>query len=244
MTTAELGKGLIVRLLHSLVQSLPTASGAGLVLIDSQHEWRLVAAVGAAEEWLRVQLECGCGPLAEAALKDEVKVLDPFDPEDYPGLVPPARAERPAALVVLPGAWAGEGRLATTLCLDAPPDAHVVTAMGEYEPLLAHALGLLEYCGDAEMRADQMLQMTQYRRVIEQAKGMVMTRRSVGADEAFARLADVSQRHNVRLRELAVALVEGVGGSPAEQPIDQGAQIRPSPEAVQAASRLWDDLGT
>jgi hypothetical protein len=164
VTTAELGKGLIVRLLRSLVQSLPTASGAGLVLIDAKGQWRLVAAVGAAEQWDDAQLACRCGPLFEAAILDEVKVLDPFDPDDYPNLTWSSSAGRPAALVVLPGAWAGEGRLATTLYLDAATDASVAATLGEYEPLLAHALGLLEYCGDAEMRADQMLQMTQHRR--------------------------------------------------------------------------------
>jgi len=121
----------------------------------------------------------------------------------------------PAALLILPGEWAGRGRLATRLHLDSPTGAEAISTLGSYEPLLAHALGLLEYCGDAETRADQMLQMMQSRRVIERAKGMVMTRRSVGGDEAFARLAEISQQRNVRLRERAVALVEGVGGAPA-----------------------------
>lgn len=242
MTTAELGKGLIVRLLRGLVAALPTASGAGLVLVDTRGEARQVAGVGAAEEWDAAQLACRCGHVTEAAAVDEVTLADPFDPGEFPGLVRPVGSRAPAALVALPGAWAGDGRLVTTLYLDEPPDAYALTTLGEYEPLLAHALGLLEYCGDAEIRADQMLQMMQYRRVIEQAKGMVMTRRSVGADEAFARLADVSQRHNVRLRELAVALVEGVGGAPAEQPAQPEAQVKATPEAVDAARRLWDDL--
>lgn len=68
-------------------------------------------------------------------------MLDPFDPDDYANLTWSSSAGRPAALVVLPGAWAGECRLATTLYLDAATDASVVTTLGEYEPLLAHALG-------------------------------------------------------------------------------------------------------
>ena len=242
VTTAELGKGLIVRLLRSLVHAVPEASGAGLVLVGERGEPRQVAGTGSAEEWDAAQLSCRCGPLTEAAMTDEVTLADPFVPRQYPALRAPGDIVPPAALLALPGAWAGDGRLVTTLYLDSPVDTHALSTLGVYEPLLAHALGLLEYCGDAETRADQMLQMMQYRRVIEQAKGMVMTRRSVGADDAFARLAEASQRRNVRLRELAVALVEGVGGAPAEQPAEPGEHIRATPEAVEAAQSLWDDL--
>lgn len=242
VTTAELGKGLIVRLLQSLVRAVPEATGAGLLLVGDAGHPRQVAGTGSAEEWDAAQLSCWCGPLTEAAVADEVRVADPFDPRRYGDLRAPTGVAVPAALLVLPGAWAGEGRLATTLYLDSPIDAHALSTLGVYEPLLAHALGLLEYCGDAETRADQMLAMMQYRRVIEQAKGMVMTRRSVGADDAFARLADVSQRHNIRLRELAVALVEGVGGAPAEQPSEPGGRIAATAEAVDAAKSLWDEL--
>ncbi len=242
VSTAELGKGLIARLLRSLVEALPDASGAGLVLVDDDGEARQVAGVGAAESWDAAQLECRCGPLALAVAGEDVQIVEPFDPADYRGLRQPRHTPAPAALIVIPGAWAGQGRLATTAYLDSSIDARTIATLGAYEPLLAHAFGLLEYCGDAETRADQMLAMMQYRRVIEQAKGMVMTRRSVGADEAFSHLAEISQRRNVRLRELAVALVEGVGGAPAEQPNEPGDRVRVSADAMDAAKRLWDDL--
>jgi hypothetical protein len=244
VTTAELGKGLIVRLLNSLVRSVPSVTGSGLVLLDDDGRRRQIGGVGAAEHWDAAQLDCRCGPLTEAVLSDEVRIVDPFQVDSYPSLAGSAPVAVPAALVVLPGPWAGEGRLATTLYLDTSPDGHALTTVGAYEPLLAHALGLLEYCNDAETRADQMLQMMQHRRVIEQAKGMVMTRRSVGAGEAFARLAEVSQHHNIRLRELAVALVEGVGGAPAEQPAEPTDRVQATPGAVDVAKRLWDDLSS
>lgn len=241
VTVAELGKGLIVRLLRSLTASVPGAIGAGLVLHEHQADPRHVAGVGAAEQWDAAQLGCRCGPLFEAAASDEVRMVDPFVVSEFDGLVAPEDAAATRAVVVVPGAWTAGARLSTTLYLDTSVTTQAVTTLGAYEPLLAQALGLLEYCGDAETRADQMLAMMQYRRVIEQAKGMVMTRRAVGADEAFALLAQVSQRRNVRLRELAVALVEGVGGAPAEQPAD-GRLVLPTAEAVEAAKRLWDDL--
>jgi transcriptional regulator with GAF, ATPase, and Fis domain len=48
------------------------------------------------------------------------------------------------------------------------------------------------------------------RAVIDQAKGMLMAIRRIGADDAFALLVDQSQRENVKLREVAERFVERV----------------------------------
>jgi AmiR/NasT family two-component response regulator len=47
------------------------------------------------------------------------------------------------------------------------------------------------------------------RAVIDQAKGILMARLDIDADEAFARLAKLSSRLNVKLRDLARLVVEG-----------------------------------
>jgi response regulator NasT len=46
------------------------------------------------------------------------------------------------------------------------------------------------------------------RALIEQAKGILMARHSIGSDEAFVRLRDHSQRNGTKLSEVAVAVVE------------------------------------
>lgn len=51
------------------------------------------------------------------------------------------------------------------------------------------------------------------RATIDQAKGIVMAGRGCSAEDAFAHLAAVSQRRNVKLRDVARALVEGVGAA-------------------------------
>jgi hypothetical protein len=93
-------------------------------------------------------------------------------------------------------------------------------------------------------RAEQMVQMVQYRRVIEQAKGLVMAVTGSDAAAAFATLARASQHFNVRLRNLAVALVELVGGSPAEGPDDPAAVVVPAERDRTAAARMWAALGS
>ena len=47
------------------------------------------------------------------------------------------------------------------------------------------------------------------RAVIDQAKGMIMARLGVNADDAFARLVGLSSRLNVKVRDLAALMVEG-----------------------------------
>ncbi|WP_329046420.1 GAF and ANTAR domain-containing protein [Amycolatopsis sp. NBC_01488] len=51
------------------------------------------------------------------------------------------------------------------------------------------------------------------RAVIDQAKGMLMAIRQIGADDAFALLVEQSQRENVKLREVAERFVERVVSS-------------------------------
>jgi hypothetical protein len=241
---AELGEGLLVRLLGGLVDAVPAAVGAGL-LVHGPQGTRQVAAVGAAEVWDGAQVSCRCGPVLEAAVADRVLVIDPFVLTRHPDLarsMPQVPSPTPAALVVVPGSWADDARLVTTLYLSNSPPPDDLDTLSRYEPLLAYALGLLDYCGQAESQAEQMLHMVQYRRVIEQAKGMVMTRRSVGADEAFALLIEHSQRTNTKLRLLAAALVETVGGGPVEHPTDPREHVSVSADARAAAKTLWDAI--
>lgn len=50
------------------------------------------------------------------------------------------------------------------------------------------------------------------RPTIEQAKGVLVTLRSATPEQAFAELRHASQMHNVKLRQLAGALVETAAG--------------------------------
>ncbi|MEU4805656.1 ANTAR domain-containing protein [Actinosynnema sp. NPDC023587] len=68
--------------------------------------------------------------------------------------------------------------------------------------------------------------------VIEQAKGVLMLARACTADEAFAALREVSQRTNVKLHDVAAALVTLTRPAP---PHDPSAVLRAVAAAVRAA---------
>ncbi|MFL6048664.1 MAG: ANTAR domain-containing protein, partial [Gaiellales bacterium] len=56
--------------------------------------------------------------------------------------------------------------------------------------------------------ARDMADAMRSRAVIEQAKGMLMADQRIDADQAFQRLTELSQRSNVKLRDIAQRLVD------------------------------------
>jgi hypothetical protein len=141
--------------------------------------------------------------------------------------------------VATPGEWGGELPVVLSVYLDAPVGPHALGEIDRWESLLTSALAVVEYCAGEEMRAEQMLQMIQYRRVVEQAKGMIMTATRHDAQTAFAVLSRASQHFNIRLRNLAVALVEHVGDGTAEHPDDPEAVIHTTPAERRVAAQVW-----
>ena len=200
------GAALLAHLLNALVQAVPGALGAALVLLPGEGRTtgtEVLAAVGAA-----VGAMVGDGP----------------------------------GWVTVPGQ--GEEPLAVALVLDREPVPADAGSAAAALPGLALAVGVLREWAGETARAEQMVHMVQYRRVIEQAKGLVMAATGSDAAAAFATLARASQHFNVRLRNLAVALVELVGGAPAEGPDDPAAVVVPGERDRSAAERMWAALAS
>ena len=63
----------------------------------------------------------------------------------------------------------------------------------------------------AELEVAQLREALQTRDVIGQAKGILMERRGISADEAFDTLRRASQSLNVKLRQVAETLVDRRG---------------------------------
>ena len=246
VTAREYGDELLRRLLEHLVDATG-ALGAGLSLTAASP--RSVAAVGLAAAVDAAQWKAGDGPLWDAVrgarrvvVPSEDDGTAPFDPRRHAALadlVPFEDLDAVRGLVVTPGEWSGEEPMVLSVYLDRPADAATVATADEYESMLGSALAVVEYCAGEELKAEQMLQMVQYRRVIEQAKGLVMG--SVGGDAgaAFTTLSRASQHFNIRLRNLAVALVEHVGRAPAEGPDDPAQVVTPSDHDRTVAGQVW-----
>jgi hypothetical protein len=266
MTIHEFGNELLTSLLTFTVEAVPGALGAGLNVAGDMTGGdgpclpgkddgspRSVAAVGVAAELDAAQWAHATGPLWEAFRTGQVVIQPtPDSPEGHEGGLGIAQLDGLSAgaagavkgAVFLAGEWGGDLPVVLSMYFDRIPDAKVLREIDRYEPLVTQALALVEYCSGEEQVAQQMLQMTQYRRVIEQAKGLVMGAAGGDANAAFATLARASQHFNIRLRNLAVALVEHVGQGSAEHPDDPDLVVRVSSSEREVAGRVWAALTT
>jgi hypothetical protein len=249
----EFGDQLLQRLLHHVMDSVPGTVGAGLSLVDGAGP-HSVSGVGVAAALDAMQWASGEGPLVDAVQSQTTEhrgalVLPGpeggFDLHRWPTLASawdPGGVAWPAGVVVATGAWGYEPSTVFSAYTDVVPDASLAAQLNRFEELLASALAVVEYCVGEERRAEQMLQMVQYRRVIEQAKGLVMAATSADAAAAFTTLARASQHFNIRLRNLAIALVEHVGGAPAEGPEDPAQIVVPTVTDRRTAAQVWAAL--
>lgn len=138
--------------------------------------------------------------------------------------------------VAVPGVWQADETVVLSCALRRPADAAIVTTLIGYEQLITAAL-MTSVAEDSSQIAD-MLAVLQSRGAIEQAKGVIMGSLRCDADTAWATLRRASHESNVKLRVLAVALVEHIGGAPAEQP-GAAVPIVPDDRARNAARLLW-----
>ena len=135
-----------------------------------------------------------------------------------------------------PGVWRADATVVLSAVLGEPADAATITTLIGYEQLVAAAM-MTDAAREGSQIAD-MLAVLQSRGAIEQAKGAIMGALRCDADTAWSMLRRASHDSNVKLRVLAVALVELIGGAPAEQSA-LGAPIVPDDAARRAAGLLW-----
>ncbi|WP_103338891.1 ANTAR domain-containing protein [Amycolatopsis sp. CA-126428] len=233
---------LLQALLERIAGELPRWLGAGLTVSRGERPLRVLAAVGVGEQVLPAQLAHG-GPAPVAHATGEPVVTDRlFGDERWPALTretvfdsgPAAAAIRGAA--ALPGFWDEDGAFVLSVTLDRRPGAETLDVLRRYAKLTEMTLVVAETATAGD--PDQMLDLLASRAAIEQAKGAIMAVRRCPPEEAWQTLRRTSQEFNVKVRELAVALVEHLGGRLPASP-DGLREIRPGAPAHHAAEQLW-----
>lgn len=220
MDQVKFGTELLSRLMDHLCSRLDGCEGAGLSVWP---DGTLLRAVGVAVELDAEQLSSGAGPLVDAS-RDERQVSGQVAGKH---------------VLAVPGSWGDGGPVVLTVYLSHAPTAEDLAAIEEIEPLVATAAAVVEFCAGEVLRADQMVRMVQHRRHIEQAKGLVMGARPCAPGKAFELLVHASQHANVKLRDVATALVLTVSGT-----LEDGAEdVTDPPDAAhEVAKRLWEAL--
>jgi hypothetical protein len=237
---------LLTELLERIAAEIPGCVGAALTTGYEGSRLSVLATHGIAERLDPAQLRHG-GPIPEAAATgDLVTTDDLFSDPRWPGLHRDALVEshpeladrwrRVRGAVALPGPWDDGGTLVLSAELDAPAGPEARAILARYEKLTADLLVVAEAAAAGD--SAQVLAMLASRAAIEQAKGAITALRRCSADEAWNTLRRTSQEFNVKVRDLAVALVEHLGQAPVEQP-DGTTPITPDHPARDAARQLW-----
>ena len=187
-------------------QAIPSSDATSITLIRNGKGYTAAYDGQLAMDADELQYERGYGPCLDAGLAGELFVVTDMRTEErWPDFAVHAadRGVRSSLSVPLPfqgGTIGALNNYATTA--DAFRTADV--ALGEEAAaFVAIAVGNAEASARASADVANMRQAMVSRSVIEQAKGILMERYKVTAEQAFTLLTHASQRSNVKLRDIA-----------------------------------------
>lgn len=109
--------------------------------------------------------------------------------------------------VALATEWGRDGDCVLVAWFDREPDGDDADLLTRWEPMVVSSAVTAVTCRGAAEQVGELVEVLGARIVIEQAKGMVMARHALPAEDAFELLRGVSQRSNTPVRALARAVV-------------------------------------
>ncbi|MFJ7216043.1 GAF and ANTAR domain-containing protein [Amycolatopsis sp. NPDC098790] len=217
LLTAPSVEDVLKRVLEATTAMVPSADLASFTLIDADGQFHTPAETGEVAIQLDLlQYRFREGPCVESAEPAGPAVAVAPDLADEPRWPrwAPAAAELGVRAVVstalIPGAPSGPSVGALNVYSRSPngldeADRDVLLLLATHASL---ALAATDAVTRAELQAAHLRKAIDSRDVIGQAKGIIMARRGVSADEAFDVLRRTSQDLNVKLAELAGTLAE------------------------------------
>jgi GAF domain-containing protein len=189
----------LLAILALACRMVPGAEGAGLNLIV-RDKFQPQAVLGDEPHALDMfQQSTGAGPCIDAS-RDQtiIEIVDTRAEERWPGFGPRAYELGVLSMFCVP-LWVDDVRLGSLSLYGMKPSAFDQQTRNVAELLATHgALAL----SDAQ-RAAHLRRALINRDTIGQAKGILMERHRITPDEAFAQLAQASQKLNRKLAEVA-----------------------------------------
>jgi GAF domain-containing protein len=192
--------------------AVPSADWVSLTVGSPAEPQRLASDSLAAQEFDGMQMRAHEGPCWEAYVTGTTVLTGDVtaDPR-WPALAQMAGAGSVRSVLALPVLEGGESTGALNVYAG-KPDAFGAGNRRLGELVAAAVAGVLQRITEREALKELVANLETAltsRAVIDQAKGILMARLDIDADEAFARLAKLSSRLNVKLRDLARMVVEG-----------------------------------
>ncbi len=205
--------------LHNLTEEMTEVlelTGAGVTLVHDGQQRFVTAAVDAIASIERVQEKWQKGPCIEAVASAGPVAVPDIAVEDaaserWPEYVVAAKTAGIQAVAGIPMLAEGDAIGAVNL-YDSQPrnwsdeDLRVATVFASV------ATGYLSHASAAQQHqrtAEQLQQAMNTRLIIEQAKGVLATKREITVDDAFQTLRKYARDHNARIHDVCRAVVRG-----------------------------------
>jgi len=170
-----------------------------------------------------IQYELDNGPCLHALRHQEIVMIADMDRDvDWPAWRERALAEGVGSSLSVPVPVIGVGgaRAAFNFYSSKPAgfDESAVERGLEMANRAVRAIGLVSRVVEQEMHVEQMRTALGSRSVIDQALGIIMAQSKCDADEAFVVLRRASHNRNLKLRQVAIEIVERASGKPLAKP--------------------------
>jgi len=191
---------------------LPGNLEASVSLVVKDHPTTVATTGQLATDLDEQQYERGHGPCLHAARTGELtEIPDTRTDRRWPDYLPRAVERGVLSSLSVPLAIDDDGQVTGALNIYAREphafDEDSRTAATRFGPYAAVAAGNLHAYQAARDRADNLQAALETRGVIDQAKGILMDRHKLTADQAFQVLAQMSMKANRKLHAVAYELV-------------------------------------
>jgi GAF domain-containing protein len=203
---------LLSRMATLVTTAVPGADWVSITMGSPMDPQRLGSDSTEAQEFDGRQLRAAEGPCWEAYTSGKVVIADDVRADGrWPTLARTAGYGAVRSVLALPVQEDGTSRGVINV-YSGQVGAFGPAGRRIAELVAAAVAGVLQNVAERESLqtlATNLERALSSRAVIDQAKGVIMARLNVDADNAFARLVNVSSRLNVKVRDLAALVVEG-----------------------------------
>lgn len=209
LLAGENTQSVLQKVVDLLQRVMPDGAAASITLLRDQQATTAAFAGVLATHLDEAQYERGHGPCLEAALGGQVvEIVDARTEDRWPDYIPVFVHSGAGSAIAAPVPAA---HLAAGLNVYAPT-AHAFTdgdrrAIIEFAAHAGVVLANMDTLQDARELAENLHAAMVFRSVIEQAKGILMERHKVTADQAFRLLSETSMHTHRKVRDLAEHLV-------------------------------------
>ena len=197
------------RIVDLVQQAMPAGVEVSITLVRGEHPTTAAFTGQLADDLDETQYERGHGPCLEAAFGGLVtEIADARTEARWPDYIPGflERGALSALAAPVPAAHLTAGLNVYAREVGVFTEDHRV-ALLRFAAYAGAALTNMDALLDARDLAGNLQRALEFRSVIEQAKGILMERHKVTAEQAFRLLADASMHTNRKVRDVAENLV-------------------------------------